>query len=64
VRAFVLKATLDGHFEVRIGWWPHIHRRIAILGLLGTAALAVAMMAAPLLFADLPRWLLGIFPHC
>jgi hypothetical protein len=38
----------------------HIDRRIAILGLLGTAALAVAMMAAPLLFADLPRWLLEI----
>jgi len=38
----------------------HIDRRIAILGLLGTAALAVAMMAAPLLFADLPRWLLGL----
>jgi hypothetical protein len=38
----------------------HIDRRIAILGLLGTAALAIAMMAASLLFTDLPRWILGV----
>ena len=36
----------------------HIDRRIAILGLLGMAALAVAMMAAPLLYPTLPQWLL------
>jgi hypothetical protein len=38
----------------------HIDRQIALWAYFGAAALAIGMMAAPLYFTDLPRWLVGL----